>query len=74
MWESNPRPHDYKSSALPTELTRRGWSGYSRSVVGVHDGRVVIFSTVTVRGGRITHADTVLDPSKLADLNLVLDT
>lgn len=22
--ESNPRPHDYKSSALPTELTRRG--------------------------------------------------
>jgi|DEB0MinimDraft_3_1074331.scaffolds.fasta_scaffold00342_6 hypothetical protein len=21
--ESNPRPHDYKSSALPTELTRR---------------------------------------------------
>ena len=44
------------------------------TVVGVHNGRVVIFSTLTVRGGRITHADTVLDPSKLADLNLVLDT
>ena len=44
------------------------------TVVGVHDGRVVIFSTLTVRGGRITHADTVLDPRKLADLNLVLDT
>ena len=27
VWESNPRPHDYKSSALPTELTRRAWSG-----------------------------------------------
>jgi RNA polymerase sigma-70 factor (ECF subfamily) len=44
------------------------------TVVGVHDGRVVIFITVTVHGGRITHADAVLDPSKLADLNLVLDT
>jgi RNA polymerase sigma-70 factor, ECF subfamily len=44
------------------------------TVVGIHDGRVVIFTTLTVRGGRITHADTVLDPGKLADLNLVLDT
>ena len=42
------------------------------TVVGVHDGRVVSFNTLTVRGG-ITHADSVLDPSKLADLNLVLD-
>ena len=44
------------------------------TVVGVHDGRVVSFVTLTVRGGRITHADAVLDPGKLADLNLVLDT
>jgi RNA polymerase sigma-70 factor, ECF subfamily len=44
------------------------------TIVGVHDGRVVMFTTVTVHEGRITHADTVLDPSKLADLNLVLDT
>jgi RNA polymerase sigma-70 factor (ECF subfamily) len=44
------------------------------TVVGVHDGRVVIFITLTVRGGRITHGDAVLDPNKLADLNLVLDT
>jgi RNA polymerase sigma-70 factor (ECF subfamily) len=44
------------------------------TVVGVHDGRVVIFIRLTVRGGRITHGDAVLDPSKLADLNLVLDT
>ena len=44
------------------------------TVVGLHDGRVVIFATLTVRGGRITHADAVLDPDKLADLNLVLDT
>ena len=28
VWESNPRPHDYKSSALPTELTRRSRSEY----------------------------------------------
>jgi RNA polymerase sigma-70 factor (ECF subfamily) len=44
------------------------------TVVGVHDGRVVSFITLTVVGGRITHADAVLDPDKLADLNLVLDT
>jgi RNA polymerase sigma-70 factor (ECF subfamily) len=44
------------------------------TVVGLHDGRVVIFATLTVRGGRITHADAVLDPNKLADLNRVLDT
>ena len=44
------------------------------TVVGLHDGRVVIFATLTVRGGRITHADAVLDPDKLADLNRVLDT
>jgi RNA polymerase sigma-70 factor (ECF subfamily) len=44
------------------------------SVVGVHDGRVAIFTTLTVRGGLLTHADTVLDPNKLAELNLVLDT
>jgi RNA polymerase sigma-70 factor (ECF subfamily) len=43
------------------------------TVVAVHDGRVVSFTTVTVQGGLITHADTVLDPSKLADLDLVLD-
>ena len=31
MWESNPRPHDYKSSALPTELTRRSRSEYPQA-------------------------------------------
>ena len=30
MRGSNSPPHDYKSSALPTELTRRGPSGYRR--------------------------------------------
>jgi RNA polymerase sigma-70 factor (ECF subfamily) len=44
------------------------------TVVGVHDGRVVILITLTVDEGRITHTDAVLDPGKLADLNLVLDT
>jgi RNA polymerase sigma-70 factor, ECF subfamily len=44
------------------------------TIVGIHDGRVVIFTTITVKNGLLTHADTVLDPAKLADLNLVLDT
>jgi RNA polymerase sigma-70 factor (ECF subfamily) len=44
------------------------------TIVGVHDGRVVSFVTLTVRDGRVTHADAVLDPAKLAELNLVLDT
>lgn len=44
------------------------------TVVGVHDGRVVNLVTLTVRDGRITHADAVLDPDKLAELHLVLDT
>jgi RNA polymerase sigma-70 factor (ECF subfamily) len=44
------------------------------TVVGLKEGRVVIFITLTVRDGRLVHADTVLDPRKLADLNFVLDT
>ncbi len=44
------------------------------TAVGIHDGRVVSFMRLTVDEGRITHADAVLDPGKLADLNLVLDT
>jgi len=44
------------------------------TIVGLLEGRVVIFTTLTVRDGRLVHADTVLDPEKLADLNFVLDT
>jgi hypothetical protein len=44
------------------------------TVVGLHDGLVVMFARLTVREGRITRGDIVLDPAKLADLNLVLDT
>ena len=44
------------------------------AVVGLHEGRVVIFMTLTVRDGLITHGDVVLDPAKLADLNFVLGT
>jgi RNA polymerase sigma-70 factor, ECF subfamily len=44
------------------------------TVVGLYDGRVVMFLTMTVRGGLITRGDVVLDPRKIADLNLVLDT
>jgi hypothetical protein len=44
------------------------------TVVGLHEGRVVIFITLTVERRLITRGDVVLDPAKLADLNLVLDT
>jgi RNA polymerase sigma-70 factor (ECF subfamily) len=44
------------------------------TIVGLRDGRVVIYTTLTVRAGRLVHADSVLDPNKLAELNLVLDT
>jgi len=44
------------------------------TAVGIHDGRVVIFISLTVRGSRITHADVVVDPAKLADLDLVVGT
>jgi RNA polymerase sigma-70 factor (ECF subfamily) len=43
------------------------------TIVGLHAGRVVSFVTLSVRDGRVTHADAVFDPEKLADLNLVLD-
>jgi hypothetical protein len=44
------------------------------TVVGLHEGRVVVVFTLTVQGGLIAHGDVVLDPNKLADLNLVLGT
>jgi RNA polymerase sigma-70 factor (ECF subfamily) len=44
------------------------------TIVGVNAGRVVVFIVLTVRDGLITHTDAVLDPRKLAELNLVLDT
>jgi RNA polymerase sigma-70 factor (ECF subfamily) len=44
------------------------------TAVGVHDGRVVSFITLTVENGRITRTDVVVDPGKLIDLNRVLDT
>jgi RNA polymerase sigma-70 factor, ECF subfamily len=44
------------------------------TAIGIHDRRVVSFVTLTVHRGRITHADAVLDPDKLADLDLILDT
>jgi RNA polymerase sigma-70 factor (ECF subfamily) len=44
------------------------------AVVGVKDGRVVLLMTFTTRDGLITSTHAVLDPRKLADLALVLDT
>lgn len=42
--------------------------------IGLHEGRVVVHFTMTVEDGLITRGDVVLDPGKLADLNLLLDT
>jgi RNA polymerase sigma-70 factor (ECF subfamily) len=44
------------------------------TAIGLHEGRVVVHFTMTVDDGLITRGDVVLDPDKLADLNLVLDT
>jgi RNA polymerase sigma-70 factor, ECF subfamily len=42
------------------------------TAIGLHEGRVVVHFTMTVEDGLITRGDVVLDPDKLADLNLVL--
>jgi RNA polymerase sigma-70 factor (ECF subfamily) len=42
--------------------------------IGLHRGSVVVHFTMTVEDGLITRGDIVLDPDKLAGLNLVLDT
>jgi hypothetical protein len=44
------------------------------TAIGLHEGRVVVHFTMTVEDGLITRGDVVLDPDKLADLDLVLDT
>ena len=38
--ESNPRPADYKSAALPTELRQRGYSGFAATAAMSHELRV----------------------------------
>ena len=44
------------------------------TAIGLHEGRVVVHLTMTVEDGLITRGDVLLDPDKLADLNLILDT
>lgn len=51
--------------ALPT--------GDEPTVVALRDHRVLAAITLTVQGDRITHMHGVIDPAKLADLNLTLD-
>jgi hypothetical protein len=44
------------------------------TAIGLYKGRVAVHFTMTVEDGLITRGDVVLDPDRLADLNLVLDT
>jgi hypothetical protein len=42
------------------------------SLLGVRDGRIAVFATVTVRDRRITHFDAVINPARLAPLGQLL--
>ena len=48
-------------------------TGDEPTLVALLAGRVLATVELTVRGGRITHLESVVDPAKLADLNLILD-
>lgn len=62
------------STTLLSLPTSGGPTGGTPTIVTLWKGRVVTYVTVTVRGGRIIHGHVVLDPAKLADLNVVLNT
>jgi hypothetical protein len=47
--------------------------GEQATVIALRDGRVFGAFTLTLRAGRVHHIHGVIDPAKLADLNLILD-
>ena len=47
--------------------------GDGATVVALRDGRVYGTFTFELRGGRVHHIDGLLDPARLADLNVILD-
>jgi RNA polymerase sigma-70 factor, ECF subfamily len=48
-------------------------TGDEPTLIALRGGRVIATITLTVREGRITHMHGVVDPAKLAELNLILD-
>jgi RNA polymerase sigma-70 factor, ECF subfamily len=48
-------------------------AGGDPTVIAVRDGRVFGTFTLTLLGGRVHHIHGVIDPTKLADLNVILD-
>ena len=47
--------------------------GEEPTVIAIRDGRVFGTFTLTLRAGRVHHIHGVIDPAKLADLNVILD-
>jgi len=47
--------------------------GQEATVIALRDGRVFGAFTLTLRAGRVHHIHGVIDPAKLADLNVILD-
>jgi RNA polymerase sigma-70 factor (ECF subfamily) len=47
--------------------------GEEPTVIALRDGRVFGTFTLTLRAGRVHHIHGVIDPAKLADLNVILD-
>jgi RNA polymerase sigma-70 factor (ECF subfamily) len=47
--------------------------GEEATVIALRDGRVYGAFTLTLRAGRVHHIHGVIDPAKLADLNVILD-
>lgn len=47
--------------------------GEEATVIALRDGRVFGSFTLTLRAGRVHHIHGVIDPAKLADLNVILD-
>jgi hypothetical protein len=48
-------------------------TGEEPTIIALRGSRVVTAVTLTVRADRITHIHAVVDPAKLADLNLTLN-
>jgi RNA polymerase sigma-70 factor, ECF subfamily len=47
-------------------------TGDEPTVIALRDGRVMAAITLEVKGGRVTHLDGIIDPAKLAELNVIL--
>lgn len=56
--------------SLPTSASP---TGGTPTIIALWKGRVVAYVTLIVRDGRISQGHVVLDPAKLADLNVVLN-